>query len=78
MPTVLLIEGYRFFFFSNGADETPHIHVRKGGGLAKIWLQALRFAHSEGLNPGELRRIREITVEHERIFLERWHEHLHR
>jgi hypothetical protein len=78
MPTVLLIEGYRFFFFSNERDEPPHIHVRKGGGLAKIWLQPVRFAHSEDLSPRELRRIREIAVDNEGTFVERWHEHLNR
>lgn len=78
MPTVLVVEGYRFFFFSNESEEQPHVHVRKGGGLAKIWLEPLRFAHSEGLNPAELRRVRQLATEHEVAFLERWHEHLNR
>ena len=39
MPTVLLVEGYRFFFFSNEGQEPPHVHVRKGGGVAKSAFQ---------------------------------------
>ena len=78
MPTILVVEGYGFFFFSNERDEPPHVHVRRGGGLAKIWLEPVEFAYSEGLNPAELRRVRRLTAEHEAAFLERWHEHLNR
>ncbi len=78
MPTVLLIEGYRFFFFSNEGQEPPHVHVRRAGGVAKIWLQPVQVAYSLGLNPAELRRIRELTAEQQATFLERWNEHLNR
>jgi len=78
MPTLLVVEGYRFFFFSNERDEPPHVHVRRGGGLAKIWLEPVRLAHSQGLHPAELRRARQLATEHEATFRERWHEHLRR
>jgi hypothetical protein len=32
MPTVLRIDGYRFFFFSNEGNEPVHIHVESGDG----------------------------------------------
>jgi hypothetical protein len=32
MPTVLVVEGFRFFFFSNEGFEPAHIHVEKGDG----------------------------------------------
>ncbi len=37
MPTVLRWKAYKFFFFSNEGDPTEplHIHVRKGGNVAK-------------------------------------------
>lgn len=38
MPTVLTVEGFRFFFYSNENDEPPHVHVEKAEGTAKIWL----------------------------------------
>jgi Domain of unknown function (DUF4160) len=30
MPTILRINGYRFFFYSNENDEPAHVHVEKG------------------------------------------------
>lgn len=39
MPTVLLINGFRFFFYSNENDEPMHIHVKKGNADGKIWLE---------------------------------------
>ena len=49
MPTVLVIEGFRFFFFSNEGFEPPHIHVEKGDGHAKWWLEeSPELAYSEG------------------------------
>jgi hypothetical protein len=38
MPTILVFEGFRFFFFSNEGFEPPHIHVEKAEGHAKYWL----------------------------------------
>jgi hypothetical protein len=46
MPTLLAADGYRFFFFSNEGQEPPHVHVRRGDGLAKVWLEPLAIAHS--------------------------------
>ena len=37
MPTVLLVEGFRFFFYSR-EEERMHIHVEYQGRVAKIWL----------------------------------------
>jgi hypothetical protein len=36
-PTVLYINGYRFFFFSR-EEERMHVHVISGTGEAKFWL----------------------------------------
>ncbi len=32
MPTLLLAEGFHFYFFSLENGEPPHIHIRKGSG----------------------------------------------
>lgn len=39
MPTVLRLEGYKFFFYSDEGDprEPAHIHVFKSGSEAKFW-----------------------------------------
>ncbi len=42
MPTILKLQGYRFFFFSN--EHTPkHIHIQKQGKYAKIDLETLKL-----------------------------------
>ena len=78
MPTILIVDGFRFHFFSREGQEPPHIHIRKGDAIAKYWLTPVRLDFSEGFNPAELRRIRELTFEHQALFVKRWHEHLGR
>jgi hypothetical protein len=78
MPTVLRIEGYRFFFFSNEGQEPPHIHVEKGDAYAKLWLAPVCLASSEGFKRSEMRRIRELTEEHAHAFIQAWQTHLGR
>ena len=39
MPTVLVIDGFRFLFYSNENNEPVHIHVVKGNGNGKVWLE---------------------------------------
>jgi hypothetical protein len=78
VPTVLRVEGFRFFFFSNERGEPPHVHVERGDATAKIWLDDVRIAYSYGLSPTEGRRLRELTFTHRSLFLERWNEHFGR
>ena len=78
MPTVLRVEGFRFYFFSNERGEPPHVHVNKGDAMAKLWLQPVKMAHSFGFNSGELRRIREIVFEHQVEIVEKWNDYFDR
>jgi hypothetical protein len=78
MPTLLRIEGFRFYFFSREGTEPPHVHVRKGGGKAKLWLSPVELVHCRGLTKAELRRIHELTQEHAQDFLQRWQRHFPR
>ena len=41
MPTILIVDGFRFHFFSREGQEPPHIHIRKGDAIAKYWLAVL-------------------------------------
>jgi len=75
MPTLLLVEGFRFYFFSDERQEPSHVHVRKGDGVAKLWLHPVDLASSRGFSRAELRRIRELTFEHRAFFVERWDEY---
>ena len=51
MPTVLRIEGYRFYFYSHEPNEPPHVHIDKGGSSAKAWLNPVGLARSVGFRP---------------------------
>jgi hypothetical protein len=73
-PTVLRIERYRFFFFSNEGHEPPHVHVQDAEKLAKVWLEPVLLAASTGFSPPELTRIRTLVAEHRDTLLEAWHE----
>lgn len=75
MPTVLRVDGFRFFFFSNEGREPPHIHVESAGNYAKFWLNPVALARSVGYNSGELRRLRELVTEYRHLFQEKWDEY---
>jgi hypothetical protein len=75
MPTILKIDGYRFFFFSLEGNEPPHIHVEHGSKVAKYWLNPINLADSTGFRSHELTKIRAIVIEHRIVFLERWNDY---
>jgi len=75
MPPLLRVEGFRFYFFSDERQEPPHVHVRKGDSVAKLWLQPVELVYSRGFSRTEIRRIRELTFEHQVFFVERWNEY---
>ena len=74
MPTVLRIDGYRFFFYSDERNEPPHVHVTSGGKSAKFWLQPIELARSSGYTMAEINRIWKMVMEHRGSLEERWHE----
>ncbi len=75
MPTVLKIQGYRFFFFSQEGNEPPHIHIEHGDKVAKVWLIPVNLASSYGFRSHELAKVRMLVIEHSKLFLEKWYEH---
>ncbi len=73
MPTVLRLEGCRFYFYSHEPGEPPHVHVDRGGGTAKVWLDTICLARMSGLKSSEITRILTLVREHRTILLEAWH-----
>ena len=62
MPTVLFINGLRFFFYSNENDEPIHVHVKKGSAYEKIWLvPKCEIAYLHGFTNAEEKKILEIV-----------------
>ena len=78
MPTLLEMEGFRFYFFSLEGTEPPHVHVRRGGGKAKFWLSPVKLARSRGLTRPEFKRAHELAEAHAEQFLQRWNQYFHR
>lgn len=78
MPTILYINGWRLFFYTNEGNEPPHIHCRKADCDAKYWLDSTAFdikpAYEYNLSPSDRRAIREIVFTHFDYLLEKWTE----
>jgi Domain of unknown function (DUF4160) len=75
MPTVLTWKGYRFFFWSGDRGEPPHVHVKKGAGEAKVWLDPVRLHKAVDFKDYEIREILRKAQEQEAAFLRAWHDH---
>ena len=74
MPTVLRIRGFKVFFFSEEGNEPVHVHVRKGDGVAKFWLDPVRLEYNDGFKKQELRVIIAMLEEHEAELIQAWNE----
>ncbi|WP_374090518.1 DUF4160 domain-containing protein [Methylomicrobium lacus] len=70
MPTLLTLNGFKFFFYAN-EHEPKHIHVMKGGDFAKIELASLRVTQCE-MKPKELKQALAIVTEHKDEFERKW------
>ena len=76
MPTVLVVNGFRFFFYSNENNEPAHIHVVKGNGNGKIWLApSMAVAYFLGFTAAEVKEIISIVEKHAVAFKSKWHEY---
>ena len=76
MPTILLILGWRLFFYANEENEPIHMHCRKGDMECKFWLNTQTFdieeAFSYNLSRAEQRTLRKIIFEHFEYIEEQW------
>ena len=75
MPTVLHLDGFRFYFFSHEPNEPPHIHIDKGSATMKVWLGSLEVAKSRGFRAHEIGGIVAVVEQHRAQFQEAWDEH---
>ncbi len=67
MPTILLKDGWRLFFYANERNEPPHIHAQKGDMDCKFWLKPDEFEIEEvyffNASQAGRRQIRKIIFE---------------
>lgn len=58
MPKIFVQNGYHFSFYSNEGIENTHVHIKKGGGTAKYWLEPeITEEYSYGFTKRERRDI---------------------
>ncbi len=74
MPTILILKGFRFFFYSNDHDP-PHIHVEKDNKTAKYNLIPLELVQSKRFNASELKDIRIMVEDNVELFKQKWDEY---
>ena len=73
MPTILIIDGFRFFFYSN--EHLPkHIHIEKAEKTAKFSLESIELIKSFGFNASELKEIRNLVEENQELLIQNWDE----
>lgn len=75
MPTVLRINGFRFFFFSNEGKEPVHIHVEKGDCYAKFWLEPVMNVTNYNFTSKELKQISLIIERNKEQIKREWNEY---
>lgn len=73
MPTLKILNGYRFFFYSND-HEPPHIHIEKDNKTAKFNLEPVELVKSKRFNSSELKSIRILVEDNVELFKKEWNE----
>lgn len=78
MPTVLFINGWRFFFYANERDEPIHIHCRKAEKECKYWLDPENFdvkeAYTFNMNNKDKRQVKKMIFEYFETIESEWNQ----
>lgn len=68
MPTILVLLGWRLFFYANEGNEPIHVHCREGDMECKFWIDIgeidIREAYSYGMSSRDRKQIRRMIFEH--------------
>lgn len=73
MPTLFIIFGIRFFFYSD--DHEPiHVHIAYGGKLAKIQvLPEVSVVYDQGVGPKILKKALKTVDNYKEDIIAEWH-----
>jgi len=73
MPTILIIDGFRFFFYSN--EHLPkHIHIENAEKTAKFNIENIELVKSSGFNSTQLKILRNLVEENQELLIQKWDE----
>lgn len=72
MPTLLILFGLRFFFYTR--DHEPiHIHVKSSDGEAKFEIETeIVLVYNKGLKPKDLKLAESILEENKENWINEW------
>ena len=78
MPTILLINGWRFVFYADEGKEPPHIHAKKAEKVCKYWLMEDGFEIDEeftlNMSPVDVSFVRRTIFANFDYILNTWKE----
>ncbi len=74
MPTLFIIFGLRFYFYSN--EHLPiHIHVKNGDGEAKFEDDRVKLVDNKGLKRKDISLAESLIEENKEIIIAKWKEY---
>ncbi|MDN3585524.1 DUF4160 domain-containing protein [Pedobacter aquatilis] len=74
MPTLFIVFGLRFFFYSN--EHLPiHIHVRNADGEAKFEVEEVKLISNRGLKNKDVSLAIALIEENKEIIINKWSEY---
>ena len=75
MPTVLFLNGFKFFFYSNENNEPIHVHKEKADSEGKVWLEPIiTIAYLHKFSAKEVKDILNIIDDNVEQFKTKWNE----
>ena len=75
MPTIFRKLGLRFFFYSNEGNEPPHVHVEKGEGHGKYWIDPIEKEYMKNFTKKEEKQADKIVHEEQENFKRKWYDY---
>jgi len=76
MPTVFILNGIRFYFYSLEGNEPMHIHIVKAEANGKIWIEPqIEVAYFHNFTKSEEKEIMEAVETNISLIKSKWNEH---
>lgn len=74
MPTLFIIFGLRFYFYSN--EHLPiHVHVKNADGEAKFEVDPVKLVDNKGIKRKDISLAESLIEENKEIIITKWNEH---
>ncbi len=74
MPNIFRKLGFRFFFYSDEGNEPPHVHVEKGKGRGKYWIEPVEKTYMFNFKKQEEKQVDKIVHQEQETFKKKWYE----